>query len=68
MRVLQSISRLANISTTQAYIDVNRAVKRRAIKVDITQNLAVVLRTIHFSCCAFVKPFGMASITASDVS
>ena len=33
VRVLQSISRHANISTTQAYIDVNDAMKRKAIEL-----------------------------------
>ena len=33
VRVLQSIARHANISTTQAYIDVNDAMKRKAIEL-----------------------------------
>ena len=33
VRVLQSIARHANISTTQAYIDVNDAIKRKAIEL-----------------------------------
>jgi len=33
VRVLQSIARHANISTTQAYIDVNDAMKRKAIEM-----------------------------------
>lgn len=33
VRVLQSIARHANLSTTQAYIDVNDAMKRRAIEL-----------------------------------
>jgi integrase/recombinase XerD len=33
VRVLQSICRHANISTTQAYIDVNDAMKRKAIEL-----------------------------------
>jgi integrase/recombinase XerD len=32
VRVLQSIARHANISTTQCYIDVNDAMKRKAIE------------------------------------
>ena len=33
VRVLQSIARHANISTTQCYIDVNDAMKRKAIEL-----------------------------------
>ena len=33
VRVLQSIARHANISTTQAYIDVNDAMKRKAVEL-----------------------------------
>jgi len=32
-RVLQSIARHANLSTTQAYIDVNDAMKRKAVEL-----------------------------------
>jgi len=33
VRVLQSIARHANISTTQCYIDVNDVMKRKAIEL-----------------------------------
>jgi len=33
VRVLQSIARHANLSTTQCYIDVNDAMKRKAIEL-----------------------------------
>jgi len=33
VRVLQSIARHANLSTTQCYIDVNDAIKRKAIEL-----------------------------------
>jgi integrase/recombinase XerD len=33
VRVLMSLARHANISTTQAYIDVNEAMQRRAVEL-----------------------------------